>query len=361
MDLVVTRPEGLYCPPGNFFIDPWRPVARAVITHGHADHARAGHDHYLSAASGAGVLRTRLGPIPLQTLAYGEVIEHQGVKISLHPAGHVLGSAQVRLEYQGEVWVVSGDYKLDHDPTCTSFEPIRCHTFVTESTFGLPVYRWQDPAITLAEINRWWHQNAQLNQTSLIYAYSLGKGQRILAGLDVSIGPIVTHRAFDPINEVYRQEGVLLPTTQPVEALDAQSLRKALVLAPPSAVIESRGKSSADDSHSDDEAPQATDLEPASRQPTRSRSWAGRLGAFSDAMASGWMQVRGARRRRALDRGFVMSDHADWPGLIQAIQATHAERIIVTHGSASVLIRWLNENGWLAQRFETAYGEQEDA
>src|SRR5690554_887223 len=193
MDLVIARPEGLYCRPGDFYIDPWRPVERAVITHGHADHARTGHAHYLATASSASILRTRLGAIRLHTLPYGQAIEHNGVRISLHPAGHVLGSAQVRLEYRGEVWVLSGDYKLDHDPTCAAFEPVRCHTFVTESTFGLPVYRWQDPALTMQQINQWWQHNARHNQTSLIYAYSLGKGQRILAGLEAGIGPIVSH------------------------------------------------------------------------------------------------------------------------------------------------------------------------
>lgn len=341
-DLVIARPEGLYCQPGHFYIDPWRPVERAIITHGHADHARSGHAHYLAAASSAGILRSRLGAIELQTLPYGQHIEHNGVKISLHPAGHVLGSAQVRLEYRGEVWVLSGDYKLDHDPTCTAFEPVRCHTFVTESTFGLPVYRWQDPALTLQQINQWWQDNARNNLTSLIYAYSLGKGQRILAGLESGIGPIVTHRAFDALNQVYRNEGVVLPQTSHIEALDAHSLRGALVLAPPSAVVQALTRSR-DNSGS------------------AARSWAARLGTFSDAMASGWMQIRGARRRRALDRGFVMSDHADWPSLIKAIQATEAQRVIVTHGSASVLIRWLNENGWQAQRFETAYGTGDDS
>ena len=327
MDLVVTRPEGLYCPPGDFYIDPWRTVDRAVITHAHADHARSGHRHYLAAAPGAGILQARLGSIALQTLAYGERIEHNGVQLSLHPAGHVLGSAQVRLSYQGQVWVVSGDYKLASDPTCAPFEPVRCDTFITESTFGLPVYRWQEPGEIMQQINQWWQSNASQRLPSVLYAYSLGKGQRILAGLESRIGPIAVHNSFEAINQIYRDAGVSLPPTCRMDSLDAGSLQSALVLVPPSAAG-------------------ATGLR--------------RLGAFSDAMVSGWMQIRGARRRRAVDRGFVLSDHADWPGLLKAIDATGARRVIVTHGSTAVLIRWLNEKGLQAQRFQTEYGPEGD-
>ena len=188
-DLVVRRPQGLYCPPGDFYIDPWRAVDRAIITHAHADHARTGHNHYLASAAGEQVLRTRLGDINLQTLGYGETIEHHGVQISLHPAGHVLGSAQVRLAWRGQVWVVSGDYKLDPDPTCVPFEPVTCHTFITESTFGLPVYRWPDPGMVMEQVNAWWAENARNNRTSVLYAYSLGKGQRLLAGIDPTSRP----------------------------------------------------------------------------------------------------------------------------------------------------------------------------
>ena len=328
MDLVVTRPEGLYCPPGDFYIDPWRAVDRAVITHAHADHARSGHRHYLAAAPGAGLLQARLGSITLQTLAYGECIEHNGVQLSLHPAGHVLGSAQIRLSYQGQVWVVSGDYKLASDPTCTAFEPVRCDTFVTESTFGLPVYRWQEPSEIMQQINQWWQSNASQRLPSVLYAYSLGKGQRVLADLERHIGPIVVHNSFEVMNQIYRDAGVSLPPTCHMDSLDADSLQSALVLVPPSAAGA-----------------------PGLR----------RLGAASDAMVSGWMQIRGARRRRAVDRGFGMSDHADWPSLLKAIDATGAQRVIVTHGSTAVLIRWLNEKGLQAQRFQTEYGPEGDA
>jgi putative mRNA 3-end processing factor len=328
MDLVVLRPEGLYCPPGDFFIDPWRPVDRAVITHAHSDHARTGHAHYLAHADSEGTLRHRLGAdIPLHTLAYGEAITHHGVRLSLHPAGHVLGSAQVRLEHGGQVWVASGDYKTEADGTCPPFEPVRCDTFITESTFGLPIYRWPRQPELLADINRWWAANAEAGRASVLYCYSFGKAQRILSGLDASIGPIVTHGAVEPLNAVYRAAGVALAPTQRVADVDAAALRRAIVLAPPSA---------------------------------QSTPWLRRFGVHSDAFASGWMQLRGTRRRRGVDRGFVMSDHADWPGLQSAIGATGAERVFVTHGSVAVLVRWLTEQGLEAQGFATEYGQEDN-
>jgi putative mRNA 3-end processing factor len=325
-DLVVRRPEGLYCPPGDFYIDPWRAVPRAIITHAHADHARGGHGAYLCAAPGEGVLRARLGDIRLQTLAYGQTIHVQGVTVSLHPAGHVLGSAQVRLAWRGQVWVVSGDYKTEPDRTCAPFESVRCHCFITESTFGLPIYRWRPSGEVFAEINAWWQGNVAAGRPSLLLGYSFGKAQRLLAGLDPAIGPIVVHSAVEPLNEAYRAEGVALPPTLRFSEVKDKTLwRHAVVLAPPSAA---RG--------------------PMSRT----------LSGASDAMASGWMQLRGARRRAGLDRGFVLSDHADWPGLVGAIGATGAERVIVTHGQEAVLVRWLQEQGLDASSMETDYGDE---
>jgi putative mRNA 3-end processing factor len=326
-DMVVAQKEGLYCVPGRFYIDPWRPVERAVITHAHADHARAGHGNYLAATAGARVLRARLGDISLQTLDYGERVVHNGVTVSLHPAGHVLGSAQVRMEYQGEVWVASGDYKIEPDATCAPFEPVRCDTFITESTFGLPIYRWQPQAEIYAEINDWWRANAEEGRASVLYCYAFGKAQRILSGLDPGTGPIFCHGAVEPLNKVYREAGVGLPDTLLVSEASGgkAAFRDALVLAPPSA-----GGS----------------------------SWIRRFGDYSDAFASGWMQLRGARRRRAVDRGFVLSDHADWPGLMSAIAATRAGRVIVTHGQVGVMVRWLQQNGLEAGAFNTEYGSE---
>jgi putative mRNA 3-end processing factor len=337
-DLVVLRPEGLYCTPGDFYIDPWRRVDRAVITHAHADHARAGHAHYLATAVSEGVLRSRLGAsIALQGLAYGETVEHRGVRISLHPAGHVLGSAQVRLEHRGRVWVASGDYWLRGDATpgeapqrtCAPFEPVRCDTFITESTFGLPVYRWRPEAEVFGEIDAWWRANAAAGRSSLLLGYSFGKAQRLLAGVDPSIGPIACHPAVEALNAAYRAEGVALPATHTLAALQkAGALGQALVIAPPA---------------------------------VRGSRWAAPLKDPSEAFASGWMQVRGQRRRQGLDRGFVLSDHADWPGLHAAIGATGCERVIVTHGFEAVMVRWLQQQGLQAESFQTAFGDEAEA
>jgi putative mRNA 3-end processing factor len=325
-DMVVVRKEGLYCVPGRFYIDPWRPVERAVITHAHGDHARGGHQHYLTAAPGVRIMRSRLGPISVDGLAYGERVTHNGVTLSLHPAGHVLGSAQVRMEYQGEVWVASGDYKIESDSTCAAFEPVRCDTFITESTFGLPVYRWQPEREVFADINEWWRANAGQGRASVMQCYSFGKAQRILSGLDPSIGPIICHGAVQALNQVYRDEGVALPPTVMVTDVPRDAIGSSIVIAPPSAA---------------------------------GSPWIKRFGDFSDAFASGWMQLRGARRRRGVDRGFVLSDHADWPGLMQAIAATGARRVIVTHGSIPVLVRWLQQQGLQASGFDTEYGDDE--
>lgn len=324
-DLVCQRPEGLYCPAGDFYIDPWRPVGRAVITHAHGDHARPGHADYLAADDAREVLRTRLGEIRLQTVRYGASIDVNGVRVALHPAGHVLGSAQVRIEYRGAVWVVSGDYKTGPDATCVPFEPVHCDVFITESTFGLPIYRWAPQEEVFADINAWWSANAAVGKTSVLFCYAFGKAQRVLAGVDPSIGPIVVHGAVEPLNRAYRASGVALPATRLVSETPRADLPRALVLAPPSAA---------------------------------GSPWLRRFGAYSDAFASGWMQVRGARRRRALDRGFVLSDHADWPGLQAAIAATGASRVIVTHGQVATMVRWLRERGLDAEAFATEFGDE---
>jgi putative mRNA 3-end processing factor len=251
------------------------------------------------------------------------------VRLSLHPAGHVLGSAQVRIEYGGEVWVASGDYFVsgvgDGNTTCEPFEPVRCHCFVTESTFGLPIYRWLPQREVFEDINGWWRANAQAGRASLLMGYSFGKAQRILAGVDAGIGPIVVHGAVEPLNRAYREAGVALPPTHNANELDKAALAKALIVAPPS---------------------------------VQGSPWTKRFGDYSDAFASGWMQLRGARRRRAVDRGFVLSDHADWPGLQRAIAATGAQRVIVTHGYEAIMVRWLEEQGLQAGAFETEYDDE---
>lgn len=322
-DMVVVRKEGLFCVPGKFYIDPWLPVEHALITHAHSDHARAGHLYYLSTASSVNILKARLGNINIEGLEYGAQVLHNEVKISFHPAGHVLGSAQIRLEYRGEVWVISGDYKLDPDLTCLPFEPVRCHTFITESTFGLPIYRWPTTQEIFKDIHGWWRMNASEGRPSIIFAYAFGKAQRILANLATDIGPIICHGAVERLNNTYREQGIVFPATFSVNDFSNKSLYKnALVIAPPSAA--------------------------------RS-TWMKRFGDYSDAFASGWMLTRGARRRRGVDKGFPISDHADWPSLMSAISATEAQNIIVTHGSVDIMVRWLQQLGFAARAFDTSY------
>ena len=313
--LLATTERGLYCAAGDFYIDPWQPVDRAVITHAHGDHARWGSQRYLCSAEGVRVLRTRIGPdAAIESVDYGAPVSINGVRVSLHPAGHILGSAQIRVEHQGEVWVVSGDYKTERDSTCTPFEPVRCHTFVTESTFGLPIYRWSPQREVFADIAAWWRGNVATGRASVIFAYALGKAQRLLAGLiDQPIGPIFTHGAVERLNRDYRAGGVSLPeTTYAGLAPRGQSYAGALIVAPPSAA---------------------------------GSSWLRRFAPASTAFASGWMRIRGARRRRSLDRGFPLSDHVDWPALLAAIDATGASRVLVTHGYREPVVRWLLERG----------------
>lgn len=329
--LITLTERGLYCAAGDFYIDPWQPVARAVITHAHADHARRGSNAYLTTEEGKGVLRTRMGPDPvIESLAYGEMIAINGVHVSLHPAGHILGSAQVRVEHGGDIWVISGDYKIEPDRTCTAFTPVRCHTFVTESTFGLPIYRWDPQDTVYADINTWWRGNQEAKKASILYGYTLGKAQRLLAGLDPSIGPIFTHGAVERITDDYRTAGVSMPPTTYVGdgPTTTAGWRGAMIIAPPSA---------------------------------HGTPWMRKFGSAATAFASGWMRIRGARRRRAVDRGFVLSDHVDWPSLLQAIDASGAERVWVTHGYTAVVVRWLHEHGLEAEIVPTYFeGEREE-
>lgn len=320
--LVTLTPAGLFCAAGGFHIDPWRPVERAVITHAHGDHARTGSKSYLAAERSENVLRTRLADISLQTLRYGEEIQLNGTRLSLHPAGHVLGSAQVRIEVRGEVWVVSGDYKVAPDPTCEPFEPVRCDTFISESTFGLPIYRWRPPHEIASDVDSWWRANAEDGRPSVLFAYAFGKAQRLIAHVSAEIGPIFCHGAVLNLNAAYRATGVELPPTKSAAEATPAELARALIIAPPSA---------------------------------QSTPWMRRFKDYSDAFASGWMHLRGTRRRRGVDRGIVLSDHADWPGLTSAIAATGATSVYVTHGYAAPLARWLSERGVQTHTFETEF------
>ncbi len=319
--------RGIYCAVGDFFIDPWRPVDRALITHGHADHARDGHARYLATEAAAPVMRHRLGDIRLETIRYGEPRSIGGATVSFHPAGHVPGSAQIRVEAAGEVWVVSGDYKTEPDGLSEPWEPVACHAFVTECTFGMPIYRWAPQAEVIADIDAWWAENRAAGRFSVLGAYALGKAQRILANVDAGIGPILTHGAVEATNAVLRAQGIVLPDTHQVTpATDLKAHAGALVIAPPSAL---------------------------------GGPWMRRFRAASTGFASGWMALRGVRRRRGGDRGFVLSDHADWPGLDAAIRATGATRIFATHGYTAVFRRWLAEQGYDAAVVTTDYGDDE--
>jgi putative mRNA 3-end processing factor len=329
---------GLYCEQGGFFIDPWRPVERAVVTHAHGDHLCQGCRNYLVARDGMSVTRARLDEsAAIESVPYGKPLEINGVRVSLHPAGHILGSAQIRVEHRGQVWVVSGDYKTQPDLSCQPFESIRCHVFISECTFGLPVYRWPAPSDVFREVLQWWQSNRSEGRTSVLYAYALGKAQRLLAGLASLTegqaglpGPIYSHGAVEIINRAYRETKIKLPDTTYVgEAGSVVDWSTALVVAPPSA---------------------------------HGTPWSRRFGLASSAFASGWMRLRGTRRRRAIDRGFVLSDHVDWPGLLAAIDGTGAETVLLTHGYTAVVARWLREHGKDAHSVVTHYeGERDDA
>ena len=323
MALIEFRPEGFYVPVADVYIDPWRQVKRALITHGHADHARPGHRFYVSEKSNIPILQHRLGVTNIRGIAFGETFSVNGVTFTFYPAGHIVGSAQIKVSYRDETWVVSGDYKTENDGISGMFEPIKCHTFITESTFGLPVYNWVDQREIFEEINQWWQSNKQQGVTSILTGYTLGKAQRLLSGLNPEIGTIYTHGAVDNMTEIIRSIGVSLPpTTRITGAVSKKDLEGAMVIAPPSAT---------------------------------GSPWMKRFREVSIGAASGWMQLRGPRRRRSVDRGFVLSDHADWEGLNQAIKDTGAERVYVTHGYTEIFKQWLQEQGLEAAIVKTQF------
>lgn len=308
MDPVLTfTPKGLYCPDGDFHIDPTGPVARALVTHGHSDHARRGHGSYLCTAAALPVIRHRLGPIAAEGIAFGEARQIGGVRVSFHPAGHVPGSAQIRVERGGEIWVVSGDYKVEADGVCEPFAPVACHTFITECTFGLPIFRWRPQAQVLGEIAAWWAGNAAEGRVSVLAAYAFGKAQRLMAGMPAQ-GPIHTHDAVEAVTQILRAQGYPLPPTFRATGAVPPG---ALVIAPPNVL---------------------------------SGDWASDWGSVASGFASGWMAL--GARRKGVEAGFVLSDHADWPGLNAAVRATGAERVFVTHGYVEAFRRWLEDQGY---------------
>jgi putative mRNA 3-end processing factor len=324
--LLTFTDKGIFCSIGGFYIDPWVGVDFAVITHAHSDHSRWGSRHYLAHRDSEPILRLRLGQdINLQTTQYHQDININGVKVTFYPAGHIIGSSQIRVEYKGEVWVASGDYKTEDDGISTAFEPVHCHNFITESTFGLPIYRWKKQADIFNSINQWWRKNQDKGKTSILFGYSLGKAQRILQYLDKEQGNIYAHTAVYNAQKAFCDFGLpIYPVRQ--WTYDIPKDTKAMIVAPPSAA------------HS---------------------PWLKRFEPYATGICSGWMQVRGLQRRANADAGFALSDHADWPGLLDAIKATGAEKVYVTHGYQSIFSRYLNEIGIESQEVITQYGDDE--
>ncbi|WP_291967210.1 ligase-associated DNA damage response exonuclease [Maribacter sp.] len=318
--------NGIYCETAKVYLDPWKPVDHAIISHGHADHSRYGHKKYITHHRNVPIIQHRLGEINVIGKEWGETIIINNVKFSLHPAGHIIGSSQIRVEHKGEVWVFTGDYKTENDGISTPYEPIKCNTFITECTFGLPAFKWTPQAEVLENINNWWAENRAEGKTSILFGYSLGKAQRLLKYLDTDIGEIYTHGAIENMTQVLRPLVDFPKTTLITRDTKKEQLLGNIVLAPPSA---------------------------------HGSTWIRKMVPYVTASASGWMTFRGARRRRAIDKGFVLSDHCDWPGLLESIEATGAEKIICTHGYTDIFSKYLREQGYDARTEATQYGEEE--
>ena len=310
--LIETTSRGLYCPHGDFYIDPSKPVERAVLTHAHSDHARPGSREYFCTLASVRLMEKRLGrKVRFQTKDYGEGFDLGGARVSFYPAGHILGSAQVCVEAAGERWVVSGDYKRDADPTCAPFEVVECDTFISEATFALPIYQWEPGKVIARDVFEWWERNRAQGRTSVLFVYSVGKAQRILGELaSLTDRRVLTHPSVEELTQCYRDSGIqLLPTEV---AQEDQNYRGELVLAPPS-VFGGR--------------------------------WLRRFGEVETGFASGWMRVRRGGGRRSYHRGFALSDHADWPALLRTIADTRAPRVLLMHGGTEAIVRYLRERG----------------
>lgn len=321
--LIEFTESGFYCPQADVYIDPWKRVDKAIITHAHSDHARPGHKSYLCHSLSEKVIKARLSPnAKVDTLEYGSSLYINGVKIILYPAGHIAGSAQVYLEHKSERWVLSGDYNTQADETHSTFEPVPCDHFITESTFGLPVFQWPSPSSVFEKINNWWQENSEQQQASIIMAYSLGKAQRIIQNVNHAIGPVYVHSSVHNMNKALEASGMQLKPTKLLKEPEGKNLANALIICPPG---------------------------------TQDSIWMKKIKNPRMAFASGWMHLRGTRRRRSVETGFVLSDHADWEGLNSAIKNTGAENIYVTHGYSDIFTKWLNEQGYSASSLRTAF------
>jgi putative mRNA 3-end processing factor len=314
--------KGIYCEKANVYLDPWLPVENAIITHGHADHSRYGHKYYITHRTNVPIIRHRLGEINVTGVEWNDTFVINNVKFSLHPAGHIIGSSQVRVEYKGEVWVFTGDYKTEDDGISVPYEVVKCNTFITECTFGLPAFKWIPQAEVMTDINNWWAKNKEEGKTSILFGYSLGKAQRILKYLDTDIGKIYTHGAIENMTEVVRTLVDFPQTNRITRDTKKEEIAGNIVLAPPSA---------------------------------HGSTWIRKMTPFVTGSASGWMAFRGARRRRAIDKGFVLSDHCDWYGLLDSIKATGAEKVICTHGYTDIFAKYLRDLGYDARTEKTQY------
>lgn len=314
--------KGIYCAEAQVYIDPWKPVDNAIISHGHADHSRWGHKNYITHHNNVPIIKHRLGDITVTGRQWGEKFSVNNVKFSLHPAGHIIGSSQIRVEHKGKVWVFTGDYKTENDGVSVPYEPVKCHTFITECTFGLPAFTWVPQHEVFENINQWWSQNKAEGKTSVLFGYSLGKAQRLLKHLNTDIGKIFTHGAVENMTRAVRSIVDFPETHLITRETKKQELLGNIVIAPPSA---------------------------------HGSTWIRKMVPYVTASASGWMTFRGARRRRAIDKGFVLSDHCDWQGLLECVQATGAEKIICTHGYTEIFSRYLREKGYDARTEKTQY------
>lgn len=323
MELLSLTSKGLYCALGDFYIDPWEKVQTAVITHGHGDHAHWGMGHYIAVKESEHILRKRIGDAKITTYRYGEVFHMGDVDVSFHPAGHILGSSQVRIQYNDEVWVFTGDFKRDLDLTCTPFEVVPCDVFISEATFSLPVYRWPDFRDEMKEVYAWWLKNKEEGFNSVLCCYALGKAQRIIAGLRELTGdPIWVHGTVDELNQSYAKTGLSWPDVYKVPLESKEKFSGAMILCPPSAL---------------------------------GSSWHKRLSPKKVAFASGWMRLRGNRRRKGYERGFVISDHADWPSLIRTVKETGCRKVYFTHGNTDAIVKYLKDEGVAAYDLKLPY------